>query len=252
MAHFRRHLIGLFACAALTTLVQISAPAQSPSADAAKGLPRQVSLRFTVFALGGAKGLAYEPRTGHARRPLKFYSAYRSPRYDYHGPVRIRFFDTEEADQALPVATYDVPEGAAGDLLLLFFPKEVPTAQGLKYDVYGIDDSLDRTPAGHFTTINVSGRDYVGQYGGNRIAIPQGVGRAHAGKGHLILYLATQIEGIWLPTGRHDFGMGARDRVTLIFYPPASGSGVYPIIRRLTDVVPGRRDESAADIVENP
>jgi hypothetical protein len=213
--------------------------------------PKAVAVRFTVFALGGAEGLAYQPKAGDGPKSLKFYSANRSPRYDYHGSEIMSFYDAAAGTQAAPVAIYTIPEGAS-DVLLLFFPKEAPTASGLKYDVHGVDDRLDKTPAGSFTTINVSGRDYVAHYGGNRISIPQGAGAVYAGKNRVSLMLASQVEGRWMPTGKHDFTMSPRDRVTLIFYPPASRTGVYPIIRRLTEAVPAPLDERGTEMAQKP
>jgi hypothetical protein len=41
-----------------------------------------------------------------------------------------------------------------------------------------------------------------------------------------------------MSTGRHDFSVSTEDRVTIILYPPGSATGIYPIIRRLTDTLP--------------
>jgi hypothetical protein len=243
MALTLRYLIISVAC--------IAALASPAGAQLAPTTPKEVSVQFSVFALGGAKDISYISKTGEGLRALKFYSAYRSPQYLYRGASRISFFETSStgADPA-PVAVYDIPEGAE-NLLLLFFPKETPTANGLKFDVYGVDDSVGRTPVGHFTTINVSGREYVGQYADNRITIPQGVGQIHAAKGRVSLLLAAQIEGHWMPSGKHEFNMASKDRVTLIFYPSASRTGIYPIIRRLTDTLP-TMDEKGQTVVQYP
>lgn len=242
MAISFRHLITgcAFIAAFLTAQAQVSAP-----------VPKEVSLHFTVFALGGMEGAAYRPLAGKSAQPLKFYSAYRSSTYAYKGATQLQFFDEKALGEGTaPIAIYNIPEGAK-DMLLLFFPKPVPVASGLKYDIFGIDDNVDTMPAGHFKTINVSGREYVGQYGGTRITIPQGIGEVHPGRGRVALLLAAQVEGSWMSTGRHEFSMSARDRVTLIFYPPASSTGVYPIIRRLTDTLPAP-DEKGPHVVQNP
>lgn len=227
MAHFIRHLNRVFACVLCLTALHAE---PSPVAKA-------VDVRFTVFALGGADGIAYRPMAGEMPRTLKFFSAYRSPPYDYRGGSRMCFFDPAGGSEAVPVAIYDVPEGVKR-VLLLFFPRDVAGGSGLRYDVYGVDEGLERVPAGHFTTINVSGREYAGQYGANRIVIPQGVGAAHPGKARVALSLAAQVEGQWLAAGRHEFGVAAQERVTLIFYPPASRTSVYPLIRRLSEMTP--------------
>jgi hypothetical protein len=243
MAISFRHLIALFVC--VSTLVAVRA-------QVAPAPLKEVSLQFSVFALGGAEGIGYLSKADKAPRALKFYSAYRSPQYAYKGGSRISFYGSSPAGaDAVTVAVYDIPEGA-GNLLLLFFPKETPSADGLKFDVYGIDDSAVRTPAGHFTTINVSGREYAGQYSGSRITIPQGVGQVHAGKGRVSLLLAAQVEGHWMPSGKHEFTMAAQDRVTLIFYPSASRTGVYPIIRRLTDTLPIMPGEKESVVAQYP
>lgn len=207
--------------------------------------PKEVSLKFSVFALGGADGLAYRPAADKTPAALKFYSAYRSSVYAYRGGQTLCFYDAKAAKpEAAPVAIYMIPEGAE-NLLLLFFPRETPTASGLRYDVHGVDDSASRTPAGYFTTINVSGREYVGHYAGQRIAIPEGVGEVHAGRGRVLLMLAAQVEGAWMSTGKHEFSMSSKDRVTLVFYPSASRTGIYPIIRRLVDTQPLNEGKTA-------
>ncbi|HTJ79741.1 MAG TPA: hypothetical protein VL357_12170 [Rariglobus sp.] len=208
-------------------------------AQTSTSLPRQVSFQFTVFALGGIDGVFYLPKEGAEAQALKFYSAYRSPTYHYKGGEQVRFFaPAADGIPAPVVAVYTVPEGAPQNLLLLFFPKDTVTDTGLKYDVYVVDDGADRTPAGSFTTINVSGREYAAQYGANRITIPRGIGTAHEGKGRVKLLLASQVDDAWMPAGRHEFVMGERDRVTLIFYPPANRTAIYPIIRRLAETLP--------------
>lgn len=241
MAHFIRYLNRLFTC-----VVCLAALHAEPSPA-----PKEIEVRFTVFALGGAEGIAYRPMAGETPRALKFFSAHRSPLYDYRGASRLEFFDPADARGARPVAVYDVPEGMKR-ALLLFFPRENPAVRGVRYDVHGVDESAERMPAGHFRTINVSGREYVGQYGAQRIVIPQGVGAAHPAKSRVALSLAAQIEGRWLPAGRHEFILGTQERVTLIFYPPASRTGVYPLIRRLTDEVPPASERKTGELARAP
>lgn len=195
---------------------------------------REVVLSFNVFSLGGAKGLTYFPQKNMPAKPLKFYSAYRSPVYGYKGPPLLRFYSSDSTNIDPPIAVCNIPEGAS-NLLLLFIPRESPSPEGIRYDVYGVDDGTTRTPPGSFSIINISGREYVAQYSGNRITIPEGIGPANPGKPRVVLQLAAQVNGSWMPTGKHYFNMRESDRVTLIFYPPASQTGVYPIIRRLVD-----------------
>jgi hypothetical protein len=73
----------------------------------------------------------------------------------------------------------------------------------------------------------------------------------HPGRGKITLLLAAQAEGIWMFAGRHEFIMSPRDRVTLIFYPPASRTAVYPIVRRLMDTVPSP-DAKGPGLVQSP
>ncbi|MFA6962763.1 MAG: hypothetical protein WC205_18550 [Opitutaceae bacterium] len=213
--------------------------------------PKEVTLQFSVFSLAGMENLTYVPKAKAELSDLKFYSAYRSPAYTYHGGSRLCFFEGKEtgADK-LAVAIYDVPEGAS-KLLLLFFPKSGGAVGGLKYDVYGVDDRIEKAPRGSFSIINVSGREYVAQYGASRISIPQGVSEAHAARGRISLRLAAQIEGGWMSTGRHDFSVSTEDRVTLILYPPGSATGIYPIIRRLTDTLPPEAGKTS-DLAQYP
>ncbi len=230
MAITFRYLMAGFALCALT----LGAHGQTNPATK----PKEVSLQFTVFALGGMAPLGYEPKAKSALAPVKFFSAYRSSEYSYRGETTLCFFDGQAADKSQsPVAIYTIPEGAT-KLLLLFFPKAGATGDGLKYDVFGVDDAQAKTPAGTFSTINISGHEYAAQYGTTRLTIPKGVGDFHPAKGSVSLLLATQMEGHWMPSGRHVFAIGNQDRVILIFYPPASDTGIYPIIRRLVDTVP--------------
>jgi len=198
---------------------------------------KEVSLRFTVFALGGVEGVAYRPRADKPPCVLKFYTAYRSAEYSYKGAPRLVFFDENATgENAAPIAIYDIPEGAKS-MLLLFSTRRRATAAGLKYDVRGFDDGVEVVPAGHFRTINLSGREYVGLYGVDRFAIPEGVGATHPGRGTIALRFAAWVDGKWMPTGIHEFTMSPRDRVTLIFYPPSNRAALYPLVRRLTETM---------------
>jgi hypothetical protein len=224
-----------FSCRHLITSIALVATSLGTHAQSLISPPKEVSVRFTVFALGGMDGAAYRPRPGQPAHNLTFYSAYRSSEYEYRGVSRLEFFDARaSAEGAAPVAIYDIPEGS-DRLLLLFSAKRATTEDGLRYDVYGFADGVDVMPGGHFRTINLSGREYVGLSGGNRIVIPKGVGPAFSGKGTVALRLATRLDGNWITTGKYEFTMLARDRVTLILYPPASRAAVYPIMRRLVD-----------------
>jgi hypothetical protein len=226
MAITLRYLITILGVltAGLSALAQVS-PVEKP---------KEVTLQFSVFSLAGMGNLAY-----------------RSPAYTYHGGSRLCFFEGKETGAVkLPVAIYDVPEGAS-KLLLLFFPKSGEAPGDLKYDVYGVDDRIEKAPPGSFSIINVSGREYIAQYGASRIAIPQGVSEAHTARGRISLRLAAQIDGGWMSTGRHDFSVSTEDRVTLILYPPGSATGIYPIIRRLTDTLPPEEGKTP-DLAQYP
>jgi hypothetical protein len=234
MAFSFRYLITGYAWVwlALATLAQDQSPTPAP-------VPKVVSIHFSVFALGGLEGAVYQPETKKPPQPIKFYSAYRSQSYAYKGSTQLQFFDAKARldEEPHPIAVYEIPEGAK-DLLLLFSPKATSGGAGLRYDVYGINDSIEATPAGHFRTINVSGREYAGHGAGMRFPIPQGVGEAHPARGKIALLFATQVAGHWIPAGGHEFVMTPQDRVTLILYPSASRTALYPIVRRLTDNVP--------------
>jgi len=54
MAHFIRHLNRVFTCAVFLVMLHAE---PSPT-------PKEVEVRFTVFALGGAEGIAYRPVAG--------------------------------------------------------------------------------------------------------------------------------------------------------------------------------------------
>jgi hypothetical protein len=239
MAFSLRHLIPTLATRAVCFALNVHA---SPALDEAD----EVSVRFTVFALRGVDNLVYQPQPEKTPVPLTFYSAYRSPVYTYKGPPRLRFF-TGATMNAAPAAVYDIPAGAK-TLLLLFSPATDGEGCGAQFTIHGVDDGIESTPAGCFRTINVSGRDYAGNYQDGHLLIPRGVGEAHAAKGRVSLKLATHTQAGWIPCGRHEFSLSPRDRVMLIFYPPASATSLYPLVRRLTDSVPATKDGDAEHV----
>jgi len=79
MAHALRYLIA----AVLAIGAGLLAPVRAASAEQA--------VRFTVFASRTASGLMFTPRPGQPTAPIVGYPTARSPRYEYRGPMPLRF-----------------------------------------------------------------------------------------------------------------------------------------------------------------
>lgn len=206
------------------------------AAQPAGSLPeREVNLRFTVVANVEMEPIGYRPMKDKALTPLAFFSADRSPSYIYKGAPELKFF---AADADSPVAVCQIPEGME-KALLLFFPRGQPLPDGIKYDVVAVDDSEQSVPAGSFSIINVSGREFVAQFGNSApITVPQGISPAYEASGRTLLQLARPDGGSWAKAGRHVFTLTPRARVWVLLYPGGSPTDLFPVIRRLSEQVP--------------
>jgi hypothetical protein len=205
---------------------------------AAAPATRQVNVRFTVTANADMGSITYLPADGKAVQPLTFYATDRSPAYSYKGEAALKFFEEGGSEKnTVPVAVCNIPEGMK-KALLLFFPRQQSSTDGIRYDVVAVDDSEEAIPAGKFSIINISGREYVGQFGGGApILIGQGVGPAYEATGRTTLKLARNDESGWAVAGRHVFTITPQARVRVLLYPPSSPTDLYPVVRRITENV---------------
>ncbi|MBC8038954.1 MAG: hypothetical protein H7Y06_00255, partial [Opitutaceae bacterium] len=95
------------------------------------------------------------------------------------------------------------------------------------------------------SVINASGREYMAKMGEQVLEVPHGIGGKVPVKGTVELRLAAQSGGGWVVGGRHTFRLGERDRVSLVFFPPTSPTGIAPIIRTLVEELPEEKPVKA-------
>lgn len=232
-----------------------------PGLHAASTEPRSISLQFTVYSRRPIEALGYQPVPGKALAPLTFYSGYRGSISAYKGSPVVEFYDlaatvatSGPADAApVPVARCAVPEGLKS-VLFLFFPKVAPAADGLKYDVFAVDDSREKMAAGSFAIINVSGHDYAAHYPGSTapITVASGVSPSYAASGSVALQLAVRQGERWRRAGRHDFELNDRSRAWVIIFPPDTPQNIYPVINTFIEVRPPERLPVGASVARYP
>ncbi len=243
MAYSCRYLIlalAMMLAAHLSVHAQAAAP-QTPGA-----------FTFTVFARHRPAGLQFLPAVKKAPQALEFFGNTRSPLYTYRGGTQVPFYDGVELTawwEALardphnppslptPVAVAQVGPGIVR-ALFLFIPERNPVPEGPRFSVYVVDDSPLYLPAGYASVINASGRAYKAHMGGQVLEVPLGIGGKVPVKGTVELRLAAQSGDGWVVSGRHTFHLGERDRVSLVFFPPTSPTGIAPIIRTLVEELP--------------
>ena len=144
-----------------------------------------------------------------------------------------------------PVAVAQVAPGIER-ALFLFIPVRNPVPEGPRFNVYVVDDSPRTLPVGYASVINASGREYMAKMGEQVLEVPHGVGGKVPVKGTVELRLAAQSGDGWVVGGRHTFRLGERDRVSLVFFPPTSPTGIAPIIRTLVEELP--EEKTAAQV----
>lgn len=209
---------------------------RAQTAPAAVPVVRQVTLEFTVSCRQTPQGLLYRPGKGQPLQPVKFLSGYRGLPLGYKGPETLEFFDAAalDAESPRPVAVCRVPEGMT-KALLLFLPRFDAGADGIRYDVAPINDSMDRMPPNSFAVINVTGKDYMAQFGSSApFAIARGVSNPYRASGQVMFQLATSFNGKWITAGRRRLDLSKQNRVWVILYPPRREHDVGPQIDTLT------------------
>lgn len=222
MAEFIRPLITWL------TLVLVAAVPAARAETAPK-----VNIHFAVFSSTLPTELTYVAADRQAPTALTFYRSQRSKDYAYVGRRTLRFYAGQ--DLATPVAAYEVPEESK-KLLLLFQPQpKQPGQTATHYEIIGVDDSVERVPLGHFTFLNVSGRDYEARYGRQKFTVPAGGSEAYPGGAEKYLKLIATLSGHPVPVGGLMFGLTSELRATIVVFPPAHKTGVQPLIRVLYD-----------------
>jgi hypothetical protein len=222
MAHPLRYLIApLLAFGAV-----LLAPGRAAAAEQA--------VRFTVFASRATSGLTFSPRVGQPAVPVVFYPTARSPRYEYRGPMPLRFTD---AKSGAVVAEATVPPTIA-DALLLLVPLEPAPAAGLRYQVFVLDDTAARQAPGSLALINFSGMELAGTIDGQPVTLTAGlnpvqpIGRAAA------LLLRTTVKGRSYQAYAGKIELKAAERALLLLLPPFYKGSLEVQSRVLVDTPP--------------
>lgn len=233
MAKFIRYLILL--CSGLA-LVQAQPSVKIGTA------PEQVQFEFNVFARSELGGLAFVPHKGSAPVELRFFTSSRSPNYTYRGEPMIYFYEKSAlgavaGNPPQPVAVFKVPPTSKRGLLL-FFPKPVVGTDGLKYEIYGLDDAVERIPGGHFVIVNASMANYAGAIGSQRVSVPRGVSGPFPGNAGVDIRLWRADKPNNPPVITENWTIQDGQRVVVVLFPPHSPTGRTPIIRRLGDSLP--------------
>lgn len=246
MVNFRRYLILFCLPAGLFSLQAQSA--SHGTARSSSGSP-DIQFQFSVFARSELSGLSYMPRAGKQVKPLHFYASSRSASYNYQGQSQIAFY--EPSNPAMfdpktgvpkPVAFYTVPEGMQR-ALLLFFPKPAISSDGLKYEIYGLDDGVDKIPAGHFVIVNASLASYAGAVGSGIVSVPRGVTGPFPGRDDTQIRLWREDRPNSPPVIQERWTLKDRQRMIMVLFPPHSPTGRSPIIRRLDDTLPQEQSQ---------
>jgi len=246
MAYFRRYLNTLLFCTTLGFLPKLVAQSGVSAPTA--------TIEFTVFASKPLTDVFFLPALGEQPLKLSFYSQSKSKIYSYKGQAQLRFFrpttlvnqnrlSTEPPAVDL-LATFSIPNGAK-NLTLFFFDNATTNAgDSLPYIIYGVDDSAERLPRGHFNILNASGRIYTADMGNNRQeSIGLGLSGPFAATSYTKLRLATQIGGDWFLSGSREFNFDVNTRGTLVFFPPEETGGISPNIRQLFEDLPSADKE---------
>lgn len=234
------------------------------SAGTAAPVTEATSIEFTVFARLRPRSLQFFPDAKSQPQKLEFFGNTRSPSYTVKGGRQIPIYATLDLNayfkalaaapadnpppKPVPVAVADIPEGITR-ALLLFIPVPDPTPSGPAMRIYVVDDSPRTLPAGYASVINASGREYKAKLGDELLDVPHGIGGKVPVKGTVELRLAARDGDGWVVGGRHTFKLGENNRVSLVFFPPTSPTGIAPIIRTLIeDVVPEGTADSPTQV----
>ena len=211
--------------------------------------PPEVTVPFTVFSRKRLAGLCYLPTKLSQPVSLRFFTQNKSERYRYTGSADVAFYAAEDWAIFLqpgvvaaprvpplprPVAVASLPSGMT-EALLLFIPLPETQPDGIKFLVLPVHDDPARFPVGHIAVVNATGRPYTGQVGRKVLDIPQGGGGNVAATGPVDFRLAFLDGGQWVFAGHHFLNVSPRTRVRLVLFPPATPTGVGPVIRALVD-----------------
>ena len=200
----------------------------------ASAQPTTQAVRFTVFSAQPISGLAFAPRPNAAPAKLAFYPTARSPRYDYRGPMPLRFID---ADTGTVVAEATIPIGL-NDALLLFSPVEAAAGK-LRYQIAVLDDSATRHGPGGLAIINLSGLALSGTVNKETVTLAAGLNPTLAVGRSAKIALQTQFKSRTYQSYSATVALKPAERALLILFPPFYKGSLEVQSRLLLDQPPG-------------
>lgn len=211
---------------------------------AASSLAQPVAppVRFSVFSPKPIKDVGFAPRAGSVPQPVAFAPTARSPRYEYRGPMPLRFIDVTSG---VVVAEANIPAGIR-DALLLFSPIDTPTptsagkgAGTLRYQIAVLDDSAARLAPGSLSIVNLSGLALSGTVNKEKLTLQPGLNAPLAVGRAATIALRTTFKGRSYQSYAGTAALGRNDRALLILFPPFYAGSLEVQSRLLIDPPPG-------------
>lgn len=194
------------------------------------------AIRFSVFSARPVTDVAYVPRANAAPVALKFHPTARSARYEYRGPLPLRFVDP---DTGVVVAEANL-SAEIHDPLLLFSPADPAAGAGkLRYTVAVLDDGATRHGPGGLAIINLSGLALSGTVNDRAVTLKPGlnptipVGRAAKIRFTTVFKQRSYQSYVGAAT------LGRNERALLILFPPFYKGALEVQSRLLLDQPPG-------------
>ena len=200
--------------------------------------PASQAVRFTVFAAKPISGLAFVPRPKADPQKLQFYPTARSPQYEYHGAMPLRFVDATTAEV---VAEVIIPPGMR-DALLLLTPSDGAgsgAAARLRYQVSVLDDGAARHGPGGLAMINFSGLALTGTVNSEKVTVNAGLNPTlKVGRSAKITF-STTAKGRSYQSYAGTVTLERNERALLILFPPFYQGSLEVQSRLLVDQPPG-------------
>lgn len=173
-------------------------------------------VRFTVFGLRSPGEVAFTPKVGAAPQKLRFYPTARSPRYEYRGPMPLRFVEPETNTV---IAEVTVPPGSA-EVLLVFSPSDEKSPGSRRAQVAVVEDSFARHPAGTVTILNLSGRTLTGTVNDRIVTLEPGLNQPVTAGRSAAVRLTTTVRGRVVQSYAGTAALGRDERALLVLFPP--------------------------------
>ena len=171
-------------------------------------------------------------QSGQKQQTIVATTTMRSGDYAYDAGENIIFYGERVDPEGTPIpeAIVPIPEGASR-LLLLFSELSVPNEEGLTYQVYVIEDDINKFSFGSFHFINASKKDAAVNLGGNKFLLKQGATKnvevESPKQGDVLINVAAQNPEDLTWSLFYSNGWGHRDNLrTLVFIIDNQQGGV--------------------------